>query len=78
MKAGHKNGDVEEYTASGKPDFSKYLFRQRAEWPGIFNDYQERFTREFSYANDTVEGLHTEKWMNGLPKTGKQLCKRRL
>ncbi len=68
MKAGHKNGKVEEYSASGNLISVNTYLENVPDGPVIFNNYQVGFSREFSYVNDTAEGRHIEKWMNGMPK----------
>ena len=68
MKAGRKNGKVEEYTASGNLVSENVYTDNVLNGPGVFNNYQAGFSREFSYVNDTVEGRQIEKWMNGMPK----------
>jgi uncharacterized protein len=68
MKAGHKNGNVEAYSASGNLVSVNAYVDDAMNGPVIFNNYQDRFSRNFSYLNDTAEGPHAEKWMNGMPK----------
>lgn len=68
MKAGHKNGKVEEYSASGNFVSVNTYTDNVLDGPVVFNNYEDRFSREFNYVNDTAEGRHIEKWMNGLPK----------
>jgi antitoxin component YwqK of YwqJK toxin-antitoxin module/Tfp pilus assembly protein PilF len=68
MKAGHKNGKAEEYTASGNLISENVYIDNVLNGPGVFNNYQTGFSREFSYVNDTLEGRKIEKWMNGTPK----------
>jgi uncharacterized protein len=68
MKAGHKNGKVEEYTASGNLVSENVYTDNVLNGPGVFNNYEAGFSRRFSYVRDTVEGPQIEKWMNGMPK----------
>jgi antitoxin component YwqK of YwqJK toxin-antitoxin module/tetratricopeptide (TPR) repeat protein len=68
MKAGHKNGKVEEYTASGNLISVNSYSDDVLNGPVVFNDFGTGFTRVFSYTKDTIEGRHTETWMNGMPK----------
>ncbi len=68
MKAGHKDGKVEEYTSSGKLISVNTYIDSVQNGKVIFNSFQNQFTREFSYRNDTIEGSYTEKWYNGQPK----------
>jgi uncharacterized protein len=68
MKAGNKNGRVEEYAASGNLISVNTYTDNIENGKAAFNNYENQFTRELSYRNDTVDGRHTEKWLNGLAK----------
>jgi antitoxin component YwqK of YwqJK toxin-antitoxin module/Tfp pilus assembly protein PilF len=75
MKAGYKNGKVEEYTASGNLVSENIYTNNVLNGPGVFNNYQVGFSREYNYVNDTAEGPQNEKWMNGMPKQESHLVK---
>ncbi len=76
MKAGKKNGKTEGYSASGNLVSANTYENDVLNGPAVFNNYEAGFTREFNYVNDTLEGAHIEKWMNGMPKEESRLCKR--
>lgn len=65
VKNGMKNGKFESFSSSGYILQKNIYSDDRANGPGIFYNYSEGYSREFTYVNDSLEGVQTEKWLNG-------------
>jgi antitoxin component YwqK of YwqJK toxin-antitoxin module len=68
FKEGKKNGLQELYTSSGLLVSRSVVRNNSRHGPGIYNSYDEGYTREFNYINDSLSGKKTEKWITGAPK----------
>jgi antitoxin component YwqK of YwqJK toxin-antitoxin module/Tfp pilus assembly protein PilF len=65
VKNGMKNGTVETYSSSGYLLQKNIYSDNKVNGPGIYFNFGEGYSREFTYVNDSLEGVQTEKWLTG-------------
>ncbi len=65
VKNGMKDGIAETFSSSGYPVQKNIYSENKANGPGMFYNYNEGYSREFTYLNDSLEGVQTETWLNG-------------
>ena len=62
------NGKLNRYTPSGFLVLVNNYSNGKANGPGLYNNYEQGYTRKFNYSNDELVDSLTETWFNGKPK----------
>jgi len=67
-KSGERHGLFEKYSSSGLLTQKNNYVDGLTHGPGVFNNYDDGFSRSYTYVNDTIEKEVKEVWLNGTQK----------